>query len=120
MEMYQESAYLGAVVACPEASVDAGHYKVCSPATTRAMVHYGGHFRGAAATLCIASENAPNRVTPKPRHPNASVQPVLSPRPLNQKWDSSILSPVVNSDQLYLHVVFLSPSDVLAVFNATR
>ena len=42
------------------------------------------------------------------------------PLPLNQSWDSSVPSPVVNSDQLCPHVVSLSLSDALAVYNATR
>ena len=68
---------------------------------------------GARLPLCIASKKAPSRVTPRPLHPNASVHPILSPLPLNQKWDSSTLSPVVNSDQLCLHAVSLSLSDVV-------
>ena len=40
--------------------------------------------------------------------------------PLNPKWDSSVLRPVVNSDQLCLHIFSKSLSDILAVFNAAR
>ena len=36
---HQQRAALGSVIACPETSADAGHYKTCSPA--RAVVHDG-------------------------------------------------------------------------------
>ena len=68
---------------------------------------------GARLPLCIASQNTPSRVTPRQPHPNASVHSILLPLPLDQKWNSSVPSPVV-------HAVSLSLSDVLAVHNATR